>query len=56
MLGCISVEGIASFSGSPSFRAIILRMTFDPPERKVGQKWIMIVQTEESLGTRLVEG
>ena len=26
---------IAAFPGSPSFRAIIPRMTFDPPEIKV---------------------
>ena len=26
--------GLASFPGSPSFRAIIPRMTFDPPEGK----------------------
>ena len=27
---------LASFPGSPSFCAIIPRMTFDPPERKAG--------------------
>ena len=30
----VQTEVLASFPGSPSFRAIIPRMTFDPPEGK----------------------
>ena len=33
--------GLASFPGSPSFRAIIPRMTFDPPEGKAGRSKVI---------------
>ena len=32
--GCYRCANLASFPGSPSFRAIIPCMTFDPPQRK----------------------
>ena len=37
LLGQGNVVCLASFPGSPSFRAISTRMTFDPAERKEGE-------------------
>ena len=43
---------VASFPGSPSFRAILLRITFDPPEKSAGSKVIrgIIAQQEGESG------
>ena len=50
-----AMDNLASFPGSPSFRAIIPRMTFDPLFLRAGQRSYveLLRRRRESLGTRL---